>query len=182
MKNNRLNCASWTVCMVTADGSPSTPTAKRDRSLEGQHHLSFARSPQSTKGLLPNHRWGWSTSRRCYAYEFVASNPLKREESRFYRTLPKSKDSNRNPSIRGRIRSLGGHGQAERCTRQLSMIPTNKSKPKQIKIKGTSHARKSNTNSSKKTRKSHELQEEYRRNHETSIHSEVRFFTNGWKI
>jgi hypothetical protein len=47
------------------------------------------------------------------------------------------------------------------------MIPTNKSEPKHLIIEGTSRARKSNENSSKKTRKSHELQEGDRRNHES---------------
>jgi hypothetical protein len=47
------------------------------------------------------------------------------------------------------------------------MIPTNKSEAKHLRIEGTSHARKSNENSSKKTRKSHELQERDRRNHES---------------
>jgi hypothetical protein len=50
------------------------------------------------------------------------------------------------------------------------MMPTNKSKPKHLRIEGTSRARKSNENSSKKTQKSHELQEGNRRNHE-SFHS-----------
>jgi hypothetical protein len=50
------------------------------------------------------------------------------------------------------------------------MIPTNKYEPKQLRIEGTSHTQKSNENSSKKTRKSHELKEEDRRNHE-SVHS-----------
>jgi hypothetical protein len=50
------------------------------------------------------------------------------------------------------------------------MIPTNKSEPKHLKIKGTSHTRKSDENSSKKTQKSNELQEGKRRNHE-SFHS-----------
>jgi hypothetical protein len=78
--------------------------------------------------------------------------------------------SNRNPSIEGRIRSLGGQDQAKRCTRQLSMIPTNKSEPKHLKIEGTSCARKTDKNSSKKTRKSNELQVGNRRNHK-SFHS-----------
>jgi hypothetical protein len=50
------------------------------------------------------------------------------------------------------------------------MIPTNKSEPKHLRIEGTSSAQKSNENSSKKTRKSHELQARNRRNHE-SFHS-----------
>jgi hypothetical protein len=50
------------------------------------------------------------------------------------------------------------------------MIPTNKFEPKHLKIKGTSRAQKTNENSSKKTRKSNELQAENRRNHE-SFHS-----------
>jgi septum formation inhibitor MinC len=37
------------------------------------------------------------------------------------------------------------------------MIPTNKFEPKQLRIKGTSRARKTDKNSSKKTRKSNEL-------------------------
>jgi hypothetical protein len=46
------------------------------------------------------------------------------------------------------------------------MIATNKSEPKHLRIKGTRRARKSNENSSKKTRKSHELQEGNQWNHE----------------
>jgi hypothetical protein len=46
------------------------------------------------------------------------------------------------------------------------MISTNKSKPKHLRIEGTRRAQKSNENSSKKTRKSHELQEGNQRNHE----------------
>jgi hypothetical protein len=38
------------------------------------------------------------------------------------------------------------------------MIPTNKFEPKHLRIKGTSRARKNDENSSKKTRKSNELQ------------------------
>jgi hypothetical protein len=66
--------------------------------------------------------------------------------------------------------SLRGHDQAQRCTRQLSMIPTTKSEPKHLRTEGTSCARKSNENSSKETRKSNELQEGNRHNHE-SFHS-----------
>jgi hypothetical protein len=50
------------------------------------------------------------------------------------------------------------------------MIPTNKNEPKYLRIEETSHTRKSYENSSKKTQKSHELQEGNRRNHE-SFHS-----------
>jgi hypothetical protein len=77
---------------------------------------------------------------------------------------------NRNPSIGGRTRSLGDQDQAQRCTRQLSMIPTNKFEPKRLRIKGKTRARKTDKNSSKKTRKSNELQTGNRRNHE-SFHS-----------
>jgi hypothetical protein len=47
------------------------------------------------------------------------------------------------------------------------MIPTKKSKPKHLRIERTRHIQKSNKNSSKKTRKSHELQQGNRRNHES---------------
>jgi hypothetical protein len=50
------------------------------------------------------------------------------------------------------------------------MIPTNKSKPKHLRIEGMSRTRKTDENSSKKTRKSNELQAEDQRNHE-SFHS-----------
>jgi hypothetical protein len=50
------------------------------------------------------------------------------------------------------------------------MITTNKSEPKHRRIEGTSRARKTDENSSKKTRKSNELQTGNRRNHE-SFHS-----------
>jgi hypothetical protein len=47
------------------------------------------------------------------------------------------------------------------------MIPTNKSEPKHLGIKGTKRAQKSNKNSPKKTRKSHKLREGNQRNHES---------------
>jgi hypothetical protein len=50
------------------------------------------------------------------------------------------------------------------------MIPTNKFESKHLRIKGTIRARKIDENSSKKTRKSNELQPGNRRNHE-SFHS-----------
>jgi hypothetical protein len=54
--------------------------------------------------------------------------------------------------------------------KQLSMISTNKSELKHLRIEGTSHAQKTDENSSKKTRKSNELQAANQRNHE-SFHS-----------
>jgi hypothetical protein len=98
---------------------------------------------------------------------------LKQPKSSGIESPPKpTKDlgPNRNPSIGVRTRSLGDQDQAQRCTRQLSIIPTNKFEPKHLRIKGTSRARKSNENSSKMTRKSNELQTGNRRNHE-SFHS-----------
>jgi hypothetical protein len=50
------------------------------------------------------------------------------------------------------------------------MIPTNKFELKHLRIKGTSRARKTDENSSKKTRKSNELQTGNRCNH-GSFHS-----------
>jgi hypothetical protein len=50
------------------------------------------------------------------------------------------------------------------------MIPTNKFELKHLRIEGTSRARKTDENSSKKARKSNELQTGNRRNHE-SFHS-----------
>jgi hypothetical protein len=50
------------------------------------------------------------------------------------------------------------------------MIPINKSKLKHLRIEGTSRARKTDENSSKKTQKSNELQAGNQCNHE-SFHS-----------
>jgi hypothetical protein len=60
------------------------------------------------------------------------------------------------------------------------MIPTNKSEPKHLKIKGTSRPRKTDENSSKMTRKSNELQVENQRNHE-SFHSLGRQILYEWR-
>jgi hypothetical protein len=58
------------------------------------------------------------------------------------------------------------------------MIPTNKSEPKQLRIEGTSHTRKSNENSSK----THENYTSYKKEIDTtmkaSTHSEVKLFRN----
>jgi hypothetical protein len=62
------------------------------------------------------------------------------------------------------------------------MIPTNKFEPKHLRIKGTSRAQKTDENSSKR----HENPTSYRpginATMKASIHSKVRFFTNGGKI
>jgi hypothetical protein len=47
------------------------------------------------------------------------------------------------------------------------MIPTNKFEPKHLRIKGSSSTRKIDENSSKKTRKSNNIQTGNRRNHES---------------
>jgi hypothetical protein len=56
LKNSRLTRTSRTVHTMTADGLPITKTANQARPLEGRHLLPFTRSPESTKGFLPNHR------------------------------------------------------------------------------------------------------------------------------
>jgi hypothetical protein len=62
------------------------------------------------------------------------------------------------------------------------MIPTNKSEPKHLRIEGTSCTRKP----MKIARKRHRNPTNYKPGIEAttkaSIHSEVRFFTNGGKI
>jgi hypothetical protein len=65
---------------------------------------------------------------------------------------------------------------------QLSMIPTNKSKPKHHKIEGTSRIRKTDENSLKKHKNPTSYTREIDTTMKASIHSEVRFFTNGGKI
>jgi hypothetical protein len=63
------------------------------------------------------------------------------------------------------------------------MIPTNKSEPKHLRIEGISHARKTNENSSKKdTKNPTSYKPGINATMKASIHSEVRFFTNGGKI
>jgi hypothetical protein len=61
------------------------------------------------------------------------------------------------------------------------MIPTNKFKPNYLRIKGTSRARKTDENSSKKTRKSNELQTGNRRNHESFHSLGGQFLYKRWK-
>jgi hypothetical protein len=62
------------------------------------------------------------------------------------------------------------------------MIPTNKSEPKHLRIEGTSRSQ----NPTKISQKRHENPKSYKREIDAtmkaSIHSEVRFFTNGGKI
>jgi hypothetical protein len=113
--------------------------------------LSIHGSPKWLELLRKDLGEMWSIPGGCYAPKLEPSNELNCRESNHNRALPKSKGSNRNPSIEGRIQRLRGHVKSQRCMRQLSMIPTNKSKPKHLRIEGTSHARKSNENSSKKT-------------------------------
>jgi hypothetical protein len=51
-----LSWSSWIDHHVLADCPPGGIPTARARPLEGQLHLPFARSLESTKGLLPNHR------------------------------------------------------------------------------------------------------------------------------
>jgi hypothetical protein len=62
------------------------------------------------------------------------------------------------------------------------MIPTNKSKPKHLRIEGTSHARKTDENSLKETKNPRSYKWRINATMKASSYSEVRFFTNGGKI
>jgi hypothetical protein len=77
------------ICRLLMDCLPGTETTTRAQPSKGQLLLPISRSPELTKGLLPNHRCRWSASRRWYTYKFVAPNPLNREESRSYRAHTK---------------------------------------------------------------------------------------------
>jgi hypothetical protein len=179
--NIRLTCSTQTVCACLADSPPGADRATRARVSQSQHLLSFAQSPESTNFFLPNHRWRWSVSRRCYTYEFVASNPLNQEESRFYWAHTKIYGLNWNPSIGGQIWSLRGQDQAHRCTIHLFMIPTKKSEPEHLKIKGTSYTRKSNKNSLKRHENHSSHKKEINTTLKAFIHSEVRISTKQWR-
>jgi hypothetical protein len=96
--------------------------------------------------------------RGCYAPKHEPSNKLNRRESNRNRALPK---------VWVPTEILQSE---DEFVLQLSRIPTNKCEPKHLRIEGTRRAKKSNENSSKNTRKSHELQEGDWRNHE-SFHS-----------
>jgi hypothetical protein len=58
------------------------------------------------------------------------------------------------------------------------MIPTNKFEPKYLRVKGTSRARKTYENSSKKDKNPTSYKQEIDATMKASINSEVRFFTN----
>jgi hypothetical protein len=58
------------------------------------------------------------------------------------------------------------------------MIPTNKFEPKHLRIKGTSRARKTDENSSKKHGNPTSYKQGIDATMKASIHSEVGFFTN----
>jgi hypothetical protein len=60
--------------------------------------------------------------------------------------------------------------------KQLSMIPTNKSEPKHLRIEGTDE------NSSKRHENTMSYKSGIDATMKASIHSEVRFFTNRGKI
>jgi hypothetical protein len=62
------------------------------------------------------------------------------------------------------------------------MIPTNKSEPKHLKIEGTSQARKTDENSSKRHKNPTSYNREINATMKAYIHSEVRFFINKGKI
>jgi hypothetical protein len=62
------------------------------------------------------------------------------------------------------------------------MIPTNKFEPKHLRIKGESRARKTDENSSKTQENPTSYKPGIDATMKASIHSEVRFITNGGKI
>jgi hypothetical protein len=59
------------------------------------------------------------------------------------------------------------------------MIPTKKSEPKDLRIEGTRRVRKSREHSSKRHENHKSYKKEIDATMKASIHSEVRFFTNG---
>jgi hypothetical protein len=168
-----------TVCTMTADSPPSTQTAKRARALEGQHHLPFAWSPESTKGLLPNHRWRWNISRRCYAYEFIASNPLNRDSAELSQRARVPTEILQSEAKFGVWGIMIKHKDARG---NYTWSPLTNPNP------NTSESKKqaAHENPTKIAQKRHENHTSYKRKIDTtmkaSIHLEVRFFTNGWKV
>jgi hypothetical protein len=117
--------------------------------------------PETATTSSPIHPWISQTARAlekrfgedvkvprgCYSPKHEPSNELNRRESNRNRALPK---------VRVPTEILQS---VDEFVLQLSRIPTNKSEPKHLRIEGIRRARKSNENSSKNTRKLHELQE-----------------------
>jgi hypothetical protein len=62
------------------------------------------------------------------------------------------------------------------------MIPTNKFKPKHLRIEGTSRAQKTNEIAQKRHENPTSYKPEIDATMKASIHLEVTFFTNGGKI
>jgi hypothetical protein len=62
------------------------------------------------------------------------------------------------------------------------MIPTNKFEPKDLRIKGTSRAQKTDKIARKRHKNPTSYQPEIDATMKASIHSKVRFFTNRGKI
>jgi hypothetical protein len=162
----------WTLGHADGPHLPGELSARCGQSslspiTRSQPLLSISGSPKRFELLRKYLGEMWSVPRGSYAPKLEPSNELNRRESNHNRALPKSKGSNRNPSLGGRIQRLRGHDESQRCTRKLSMTPTNKSELKHLRIEGTRRAWKSNKKSLKKTWKSHELQEGDRHNHES---------------
>jgi hypothetical protein len=138
--NTRRTCTSRTVRGLGA----YSPLALEQNSPiwkpRSQPPLSHHGFPKRLELLRKDLGKIWSVPRGCYAPKLGSSNEI-------------NQGSIRNPSIGGRPQSLGDQDQAQRWTKQVSMIPTNKSEPKHFGIEGTSHAQKTNENSSKKETK-----------------------------
>jgi hypothetical protein len=180
--NNRLKASSQTVCQGHADRPCGAQTAARTRPLEGQHHLPTTRSPKWTKGLLPNHRWRWSASRRCYTYKFVASNPMNWEESRFYQAQEQARFPTEILQSEGEFGVWGIKIKHKDTWGNYPWFPPTNLKPNTSESKEQSAHKKP----TKIAQKRHEHPTSYKSGIDAtmkaSIHSEVRFFRNRGKI
>jgi hypothetical protein len=177
--NNWLVGTSRKVRRPRADSLPGAETTAWAWPPKEQTFLPFSRSPESAKGLLPNHRWRWSASRRCYAYKFVASNPLNRDSTELTQRARVPTEILQSKAEFGVWGIMIKHKDARGNYPWFS--PTNPNP-------NTSESKEQAThkNPTKIARKRNENHTSYKREIDAtmkaSIQSEVRFFTNREKI
>jgi hypothetical protein len=111
-----------------------------------------------------------SVPRGCYAPKHGSSNKLNRRELNRNRAQPKTYGPTKILQSEAEFKVWGVKIKHKDARGNYPWSPPTNSYPKHLRIKGISHTRKTDKNSSKKTRKSNKLQAGNRRNHE-SFHS-----------
>jgi hypothetical protein len=150
--------------------------------MQARAHLSIQGSPKRLELLRKDLGEMWSIPRGCYASKLELSNKLNLRELNLNRALPKARVPTEILQSEAEFGVWGVAIKNKDARGNYPWSPPTNSNPNTSESKEQG----AHKNPMKIARKRHENHTSYKREIDTtmkaSIHSEVRFFTNVWKI